>query len=678
LLVVGWDDLGVQGMTRRDRQLWDAEMIAGDLVAAGSVFAFLAEHRCELFDDSFIADLFPAVTGRPSLPADLVGSVLVLKELYDLSDRQTAEALCFDIRWKVATGRSLTQTSFDASTLVYWRKRIAKSDRPDRVFDKVAQVIAETGILRGRRKRAIDSTIFDDAVATQDTVTQLVAAMRKVARVVPDAAGVIAQVCRLDYSQPGKPDIDWDDPDAKRQLVSDLVNDALAVLERLTGPEAPEREAAAADALGLLALVAGQDVEPAQGSDGTDGRWVIARKVAKDRVISTVDTQTRHARKSRSQRKDGFRGHVATEPETGLITDAEMTMATGEDHTDAAVGVRMANRDRFHDRADATDPTTTDQTSTDTADTDTDTDTADAAAAEVGPAEVGDLHTGVNGPEYDPADAATTVASDAAPDLDDAEVTSDPADAQPAAGTDLVLRPRGDLAQSAASTTDLASRPDPDTSLTDLVGPPHAADLTAPAGGTHHDPDPDATHGRGLTVYGDSAYGTGEARAAYRDAGHDVVIKPKPLTPPVTGGFTLDDFTIDHTTGDVTCPAGHTRPMSPHRNVTFGALCATCPLRPRCTTAKTGRSMTIHPHEDLLRAARAQATTAEYQRDYPTRSNVERTVAHLATQHGRRVKLRYRGVTKNHAWLRTRSAALNLRTLLRHGLTRHNGAWATA
>src|SRR6266516_5604602 len=291
----------MQGPTRMDRELWDAGEIVGGLVPAGSVFAFLAEHRGELFDDGFIADLFPSKTGRPSLPADLVGSVLVLKELYGLSDPQTAEALKFDIRWKVACGRSLTQMSFDPSTLVYWRKRIAASDRPHRVFDKVAEVIAETGILRGRRKRCVDSTVFDDAVATQDTVTQLVAEMR---RVVPGAADVITKVCALDYGKPGKPDIDWDDPAAKQRLVSDLVNDALAVLAELNGLHASERDDAAADALGLLALVAGQDVEPAEGSDGTDGRWRIARRVAPDRVISTVDTQARHTRKSKSKRRD--------------------------------------------------------------------------------------------------------------------------------------------------------------------------------------------------------------------------------------------------------------------------------------------------------------------------------------------------------------------------------------
>jgi hypothetical protein len=169
----------MQGRSRLDRELLDAEMTAGHLVPPGSVFAFLAEHRRGLFPGSFTADLFPSRTGRPSLPADLVGSVLVLKELYDLSDPQTADALKFDIRWKVACGRSLTQVSFDPSTLVYWRRRIAEPGRPDRVFGAVAEVIAQTGILRGRRKRCVDSAMSDDAVATQDTCTQLVAAMRR-------------------------------------------------------------------------------------------------------------------------------------------------------------------------------------------------------------------------------------------------------------------------------------------------------------------------------------------------------------------------------------------------------------------------------------------------------------------------------------------------------------------
>ena len=554
----------MQGISRADRDLWDAGEVTGHLVAPGSVFAFLAEHRRELFPDSFTADLFPSRTGRPSLPADLVGSLLVLRELFDLSDTQTADALKFDLRWKVACGRSLLQLSFDPSTLVYWRKRIAASDRPDRVFDAVAEVIAQTGILAGRRKRCVDSTVFDDAVATQDTVTQLVAAIRKVARVVPGAGAVIAAACTLDYGKPGKPPIDWDDPGAKQALVSDQVNDALAVLEALTGPGAPERDTAAADALGLLALVAGQDVEPAEESDGTDGRWRIARRVAPDRVISTVDTQARHTRKSKSKRRDGFRGHVAAEPETGLVTDCEMTMAAGAGSSDAENGVKMACRDRFGGTAAGHGDDT-------------------AADAEPG-----------TGPGEEP--------------------------------------------------------------------------------GQGEEPE----QGEELEVYGDSAYGSGEARAAYRDAGHDTVIKPKPLQPAVPGGFTLDDFAVNEDQGTVTCPAGVTRPMSPARTVTFGAACAGCPLRQRCTTARHGRSMTIHPHEGLLRAARAQARTPEFKRAYPTRSMIERVISWTATQNGRRVKLRYIGTARNDAWLHNRCAAINLRTLLRHGLTRSGGAWVLA
>src|SRR5207248_5273429 len=90
-------------------------------------------------------------------------------------------------------------------------------------------------------------------------------------------------------------------------------------------------------------------------------------------------------------------------------------------------------------------------------------------------------------------------------------------------------------------------------------------------------------------VYGDSAYGTGDLRAALAQAGHQAVIKPGPLKPAVAGGFTLDDFTVDESTGTVTCPAGLTRPITARRTVTFGAACRDCPQRARCTTSKTGR-----------------------------------------------------------------------------------------
>jgi hypothetical protein len=159
-------------------------------VPDGSVEAFLADHRHELFPDELFADLFPSHRGRPSIPADVVATVMVLQALEGLSDREAARALLDRISWKVAAGLALDDAGFDYSVLTYWRTRLRRSDRPERIFDAVREVIDATGVLRGRTRRALDSTPLDDAVATQDTVTQLISAMRRVRRLVPAAAAV--------------------------------------------------------------------------------------------------------------------------------------------------------------------------------------------------------------------------------------------------------------------------------------------------------------------------------------------------------------------------------------------------------------------------------------------------------------------------------------------------------
>ena len=329
----------MQGRADPQREILDVESVAGHLLPAGGVFAFLAGHRRELFPDELFADLFPSRRGRPSIPADVVASVIVLQTLHGLSDSEAVEAVTFDLRWKAACGLAVTAPGFHPTVLTYWRRRLAASARPRRIFEVVGQVVAQTGVLAGKTRRALDSTVLDDAVATQDTVTQLIAAIRRVARVVPGAAEVIAEQCTgHDYRDPGKPGIAWNDPDARARLVDALVGDAHRLLGHL--PE-QELEPAAAEAVGLLALVAGQDVEPAEGSDGTDGRWRIARKVAPERVISTVDPEARHAHKTRARHQDGYKAHVKVEPDTGLITGCALTPASGAEHSDAAVGIEL-------------------------------------------------------------------------------------------------------------------------------------------------------------------------------------------------------------------------------------------------------------------------------------------------------------------------------------------------
>src|SRR6266498_2731393 len=503
-----------------DRGLLDARALVGHLVPEGSMFWFLATHRGELFADEEFADLFPSGRGRPSLPAPVAAAILTLQSLHDLSDAETAEAARCDLRWKVAVGMALDDGGFHPSTLTYWRQRLARSGRPHRINDAVRRVVEETGVLAGRRRRAVDSTILADAVATQDTITQLIAAIRRVARQVPGAAAKIQAVCTgHDYTTPGKPKIDWEDPAAKDALVSALVNDAGALVAALQDAELDERAQAA---VALLALVSGQDVEPAEGSDGTDGRWRIARKVAPDRVISTVD------------------------PQAGIITDEELTQAAGTENSDAAVAERFLAAD--HPQA----------------------------------------------------------------------------------------------------------TPDPQ----------HTTDSDDPT----------------RQWYGDSAYGTGDLRDAIAGAGHTAVIKPKPLQAAVVGGFTVDDFTVDERAGTVTCPTGHARPISITGVATFGALCGACPLRQRCTTSKTGRKLVLGDHDALLRQARRDWAKDPQPRDDDRchRPNVERVISQLASRGGRRLKLRYLGVATNHAWLKRRTAALNLRNLIGRGLTRRDGTWALA
>jgi len=364
----------------------------------------------------------------------------------------------------------------------------------------------------------LDSTVLDDAVQRQDTVTMLVTQICRVRRLIPELGSVWVREHNLEA---GRPPCDWEDPADIDRLVTELVDDANELVWAVEDRNLVLSDEQA-DAVALLALVAGQDVEPAE----RPGQWRIAQRTVPDRIVSTVDTESRHTHKTSHAYRDGYKAHVATEPETGLVTDCDLT-------------------------------------------------------------------------------------------------------------------------------------------------PGNTSDAEAAPGLVDHEP-------AGTEILGDSAYGTGELRDHLEATAKTAVIKPPPLRPAVVGGFDLDDFEIDEEAGTVTCPAGIVVALSAKGRARFGAICATCPLRSRCTTAKDGRVIALHPHHRHLAAARGQARTEGFDVVYRCwRPMVERSLAWLTR--GTNRKLRYRGVERNRLWWSHRCAAVNLQRLLRLGLVLgEDGTWAIA
>ena len=181
----------MQGSERFDREFLDAMEVCGELVPVGSVYRFLAEHRRRLFPDEMFGDLFGSGRGRPSIPGPVVATVMVLQGLECLSDREAIQRLRRDIAWKAAAGLSLTHGGFHPTVLTLWRARLRASDRRERIFDAVREVVAQTGVLADKGRRALDSTILHDAVATQDTVTMISSQIRRCRRLIPQAADVV-------------------------------------------------------------------------------------------------------------------------------------------------------------------------------------------------------------------------------------------------------------------------------------------------------------------------------------------------------------------------------------------------------------------------------------------------------------------------------------------------------
>src|SRR3954471_425085 len=272
---------------RQTAMLGSTAVLCEGRVPADSIYGLLHRECHRLFGDEMFADLFCDGRGRRSVPPMIVAVVMVLQRIEGCSDREAVDRFTYDARWKYACGGlDFAYPGFVHTVLVDMRARLAASERPNRIFDVVLDCCTRAGLV-GRR-RVLDSTALYDAVATMDTVTLVRSAIRGVLRVCDgeleaELRGGLAR--DDDYRAAGKPACDYDDKDAREALVDGLAKDAKALLTALDGRSLP---AAVEQAAQVLAAVAGQDLD-----QDAEGVFRIARRVAKDRVISTVDTEAR-------------------------------------------------------------------------------------------------------------------------------------------------------------------------------------------------------------------------------------------------------------------------------------------------------------------------------------------------------------------------------------------------
>jgi hypothetical protein len=491
------------------------------------IYRLLADEGDRLFADDYFADCYTdSRRGRPTVPARVLATVMVLQAHEGLSDGEACDRLERDLAWQAAAGVDAGYRAFHPTVLVGQRNRLRASKRPKRLLEDTKVVARQAGVM-GSRVRVLDSTPIYDAVSTQDTVTQLRSAVRKLLRALQGSSLAVRVRLALarddDYASVGKPPCDWDDPEARELLVDALVRDALAALAAIDGCKL---DPAAWQAAELLALIAGQDVE-----EGDDGVFRIARRVAADRIISTVDPEARHGHKSHNRRFDGYKAHLCVDPDSELIDDVIVTPANTHD-------------------------------------------------------------------------------------------------AEPAA---------------------------------DLLAD-YADDDDKPV------------------VFGDSAYAGADTLDDLGGAGFDVRAKVPPARGR-DGRFGKDDFDVDLEANTVGCPAGHVAPIRPTPDgggrADFAEHCATCPLLDQCTTSASGRSVTIHPKEDVLQRHKAAQADPDWQADYrSTRPKVERKIAHFVRAAWGGRKARTRGRQRVSTDAETRAAAVNFARLATLGLRTVEGRWA--
>jgi hypothetical protein len=305
-------------------------------IKRAKLFVFLRNHRHEVFDEEFQAELgeiyHDSALGRPPVPPAQLALATILQAYTGVSDDEAIEAMVMDRRWQLVLDRLNEEESpFSKGTLVGFRRLLIEHELDRRLVERTVEVAQRRGGFGSRRLRAaLDSSPLWGAGRVEDTYNLLGHALRKALGVIARQQGRgLAEVATeagasvvCGTSLKAALDLEWDDPD-ERALALVRVLDALdAVEEYLDGGGTGEGEATPAG-IETARRVRAQDVEEGDA----DGLPSLRRGVARERRVSVEDPEMRHGRKSRSRRFEGYKRHVLRDLDTGLVRAVGVTPA---------------------------------------------------------------------------------------------------------------------------------------------------------------------------------------------------------------------------------------------------------------------------------------------------------------------------------------------------------------
>jgi hypothetical protein len=330
--------------------MFDAAVLVRPL-PEGSFFALLAEHGDRIVRDQDFAECYAQRMGRPSIPPALLAKVLLLQHRTGASDEQAMECVAWDLRWKVALGLAVDHQGWHPTSLIKFRARLLLHRKEAVALENTLRLAQELGMLDGTAEQIIDSTPMLGAAATQDTVRLVRHGVRKLLDAVTtadaDAGQALDAGLAFDYQRPGeKPDCRWREKAARERMLTRVAQDAERALASVERADGLLDDDAVKMAHGLLRELVGQDFDI-----DSDGIPRLHRGTRSDRIISTVDPEMRHGRKSRQTRFDGYKlSASATSGNEPLITAVHVAPGGEADGSQAKHLIDAMTPDRRPDR----------------------------------------------------------------------------------------------------------------------------------------------------------------------------------------------------------------------------------------------------------------------------------------------------------------------------------------